>query len=173
MNANQNSFHFSWYPSGFRETQNSSMSVYSQLGIQSNTPPGSLLLWVGDLGKEEVLVVRFPLIALAHFLWISVAAVLVGTWCPQWALHRDPGNRLRAEPRLHRAAVTCRVTSLQSSLAFPGFQWIAHSSKNNPSQDSKVGECHRVGIISDPTGGRKEGGVGICPLIAPRLSSAL
>ena len=35
--------------------------------IQANIPPGSLLFWVGDLGKYKVLVVRFPFIPLNVF----------------------------------------------------------------------------------------------------------
>lgn len=56
-----------------------------------------------------------------------------------------------------------------------GFSWfLMHSSlQQQPPRAGKVGECYRLGIISDPLGGRKEGRVGICPPTAPRLSSAL
>lgn len=36
-----------------------------------------------------------------------------------------------------------------------------------------MARCHGMRIISDSLGGRKEGRVGICPLTAPGLSSAL
>lgn len=35
--------------------------------VQANMSPGSLLVWVGDLGKYKVLVVRFPFIPLSAF----------------------------------------------------------------------------------------------------------